>query len=37
MSQWVSPAEEFLATEFPISGKLVTKPNLMRSEGHILS
>lgn len=36
MSQWVSPAEEFLATEFPISSKLVTQLNLMRTEGHTL-
>lgn len=36
MSHSVSLAEEFLTAEFPISSKLATKPNLMRSEGHTL-
>lgn len=36
MSPRVSPAEEFMATKFAISSKLVTQPNIMRCEGHAL-
>lgn len=36
MSQRVSSAEEYLATEFLISGKLETQLHIMRSEGQTL-